>query len=154
MISSGRRLLKTSPALILFLALLVYSQTTNPIPRNQDPVPDRASGEPFIVSNAGLIALHDAGSPRYKPNCLSTGCHSDIFNRVTLNPKIREAHQIVETMGITPTNCRFCHESVEIDRGMRQGRGNAGAVGKNVDVEFKCASCHGAAPIAKPLYVK
>lgn len=149
-----RRVVSGSLAVIFALALLVRSQTSGQIPRNQNPVPERAAGQAFIVSNAGLIALHDARSPRYDQNCLSSGCHAGLFNRVTLKPKIREAHQIVETMGITATNCRFCHESVEIVRGMRNGRGNAGTIGKNVNVAFRCAACHGAAPIAKPLYVK
>lgn len=128
--------------------------TGGQLPRNQNPVPERATGEAFLVSHANLIALHNANSPRYQANCLSSGCHANIFNRVTLNPSIREAHQTVETMGLPPAHCTFCHQSVEIVVGLRQERGNAGTVGKNVNVEFKCAPCHGSSPVAKPLYMK
>lgn len=154
MISPKKRFLKSSTMLILFLALLVYSQTGSKLPRNQNPVPDRAAGEPFIGSNAGLIALHDANSPRYNLDCLSVGCHSEILNRVTLNPKIPEAHQVVARMDLNPQDCFLCHDSVEIVRGMQQSRGNAGSVGKNVDVQSKCANCHGNLPEGRPLYMK
>ncbi len=154
MISPKKRLLEFSTLLVLFLAFLVYSQTGSKLPRNQNPVPDRAVGEPFIGSNASLIGVHDANSPRYNPDCLSTGCHSDILSRVTLSPKLVEAHQLVAKMDLKPQDCLFCHESVEIVRGMQHSRGNAGSVGKNVDVQSKCATCHGTAPEGKPLYMK
>jgi hypothetical protein len=37
---------------------------------------------------------------------------------------------------------------------MQRSRGNAGSVGKNVNVQSKCAICHGTAPEGKPLYMK
>lgn len=123
-------------------------------PGNQNPSPPRKAGQPIIRSTANLIALHDAKSRQYNPNCLAAGCHADIFNRTSLNSAIPPAHNIVERMGLPATHCRFCHESTEIVRGIRRERGNATKLGKNVDPEFRCYPCHGIAGPAKKLYAR
>ncbi len=142
------------PAILVGAALLgglflVRSQTPS---TNQNPTPLRKAGQPIIRSTANLIALHNAKSRQYNPNCLSAGCHADIFNRTTLSSSIRPAHNIVERMGLLATHCQFCHESTEIARGIRGERGNAAKLGKQVDPEFRCYPCHGIAGPAKKLY--
>lgn len=116
------------------------------------PTPPRQRGQPITRSTAALIALHDAKSGQYSPNCLASGCHADIFNRVSLNSSIPPAHNLVAQMGIPATQCAFCHESTEIVRGLEKGRGNAGKLGKNVDAGRKCYPCHGPYGPAKKLY--
>ena len=121
---------------------------------NQNPTPRRLAGQPIVVSVASQIGLHDARSPRYNPNCLASGCHADIFNRTTLSRSlsIRPAHNIVERMGLTAADCRYCHETTEIVRGIRRERGNAAKLGKQVDPEFRCYPCHGVSGPGKQLY--
>jgi hypothetical protein len=149
--SPGRKIL----ALVIGTALLgtvwlARSQTSS---ENQNPTPPRLPGQPIVVSVAGLIAIHDAKSPRYNPDCLASGCHADIFNRTTLSRSIRAAHNIVERMGLTATDCRYCHESTEIVRGIRRAeRGNAAKLGKQVDPGFRCYPCHGVSGPGKQLY--
>ena len=121
---------------------------------HQNPTPPRKVGQPIIRSTANLIALHNAKSRQYNPNCLSAGCHADIFNRTTLSSSIRPPHNIVERMGLAATHCQFCHESTEIARGIRGERGNAAKLGKQVDPEFRCYPCHGIAGPAKKLYAR
>jgi hypothetical protein len=118
------------------------------------PTPPRASGEPIASSAASVIALHDARSTQYKANCLASGCHTDIFNRVSQNSSIPTAHNLVGRMGIPATNCTFCHESTEIVRGIRGDRGNAAKLGKNVDPGTRCYPCHGSYGPAKKLYAR
>lgn len=119
---------------------------------NQNPTPARKAGQPIIRSTANLIALHNAKSKQYNPNCLAAGCHADIFNRTTLGRSITPPHNLVERMGIPAAQCQFCHESTEIARGIRGERGNAAKLGKQVDPEFRCYPCHGVAGPAKKLY--
>lgn len=131
--------------------LWVRAQTSQ---SNQDPTPPRAAGQPIIQSNADIIALHDARSRQYNPNCLSAGCHADIFDRTTLDSSIRAAHNTVERMGLSANDCRSCHESTEIVNGIRRERGNAGKLGKQVDPVLKCFPCHGSAGPGKQLYAR
>lgn len=148
--SPGRKILAlVIGASLLGTAWLARSQTSS---ENQNPTPPRLPGQPIVVSVAGLIAIHDAKSPRYNPDCLASGCHADIFNRTTLSRSIRPAHNIVERMGLTATDCRHCHESTEIVRGIRRERGNAAKLGKQVDPEFRCYPCHGSSGPGKQLY--
>lgn len=116
------------------------------------PTPPRKAGEPSIRSVAGVTALHDEKSKQYNANCLASGCHSDIFNRVSLNSAIPRAHRLAGQMGIPAAHCRFCHESTEIVRGIRGERGNVARLGKNVDPETRCYPCHGQYGPAKKLY--
>lgn len=135
---------------VTFLAgvLLARAQTGN----NQNPTPPGAAGQPIIQSIADVIALHDAKSAQYNPDCLSAGCHTDIFNRTTLSTSILPAHNIVDRMGLSATDCRYCHESTEIVRGIRRERGNAAKLGKQVDDVLRCFPCHGSAGPGKQLY--
>ena len=116
------------------------------------PTPPRQQGQPIVRSIASVIALHDARSKQYNPNCLTSGCHADIFNRVSLNSTIPPAHNRAALMGIPAAHCTFCHESTEIVRGLEKGRGNAGKLGKNVDAERRCYPCHGPYGPGKKLY--
>ena len=116
------------------------------------PTPPRQPGQPITRSITALIALHDAKSRQFQPNCLASGCHADIFNRTSLNSSIPPAHNLVERMGIPAAQCSFCHQSTEIIRGIRGGRGNAARLGKNVDPETRCYPCHGPYGPAKKLY--
>ncbi|MBI3694348.1 MAG: hypothetical protein HY238_05860 [Acidobacteria bacterium] len=118
------------------------------------PTPPRKQGEPINRSIAAQIALHDARSRQYNPNCLASGCHPDIFNRTSLNSTIPPAHNRVAAMGIPAAQCTFCHESTEIVRGIEKGRGNAGKLGKNVDAERRCYPCHSQYGPAKKLYAR
>ena len=118
------------------------------------PTPPRQQGQPTIRSTASLIALHDAKSKQFNANCLASGCHADIFNRVSLNSSIPPAHRLVAQMGIPAAHCAFCHESTEIVRGIRGERGNAAKLGKNVDAERRCYPCHGPFGPAKKLYAR
>ena len=118
------------------------------------PTPPREEGQPTISSAAALIALHDAKSGQYNPNCLDSGCHKDIFNRVSLNSSIPPAHRLAAEMGIPATQCVFCHESTEIVLGISRSRGNAGRLGKNVDPESRCYPCHSKYGPAKRLYAR
>jgi len=148
--SPGRKILAlVIGAALLGTAWLARSQTSS---ENQNPTPPRMPGQPIVVSVAGLIAIHDAKSSRYNPDCLASGCHADIFDRTTLSRSIRPAHNIVERMGLTATDCRYCHESTEIVRGIRRERGNAAKLGKQVDPEFRCYPCHGSSGPGPQLY--
>jgi len=149
--SQGRKISSVLIATALLGGILLARAQTSS--ENQNPTPPRQPGQPIVVSVASLIALHDANSPRYNPDCLSSGCHSDIFNRTTLSRSIRPAHNIVERMGLTATDCRYCHESTEIVRGIRRAeRGNAAKLGKQVDPGFRCYPCHGVSGPGKQLY--
>lgn len=116
------------------------------------PTPPRRAGAATVRSTADQIALHDARSKQYNPNCLTAGCHADIFNRKSLNSAIPRAHNLVQFMGIPAARCTFCHESTEIVRGIRGERGNAGKLGKNVDPEQRCYPCHWPYGPGKKLY--
>lgn len=136
-------------AMVLGAALMAEAQT---LPKNQNPTPPRRAGDPIIKSLADKIALHDAKSSQYQRNCLVRGCHDLIFDQTSLNSRIRPPHSLVEIMGIASTQCDFCHVSTEIVNGMKNGRGSAGVIGKNVDPVLRCYPCHSIAGPAKPLY--
>lgn len=148
-----RRGLKVSALLVglalLGIGLLVRAQTSR---SNQDPTPPRSAGQAIVLSNADLIALHDARSRQYNPDCLSAGCHAGIFDRTTLDSSIRSAHNRVARMGLSATDCRFCHESTDIVNGIRRERGNAAKLGKQVDPVLRCYPCHGSAGPGKQFY--
>ena len=138
-------------ALVMAAVLSVNAQN---LPQNQNPTPPRQSGDPIIRSLAGLIALHDAKSPQYRPGCLDRGCHDTIFNQSVQNSRIRPPHSVVEIMGIPPTACDFCHQSTQIVNGMKNGRGAAAVIGRNVDPVLRCFPCHGVAGPGKKLYAR
>lgn len=145
----GRKIAAILGGSLLAGALLAYAQGAS---SNQNPTPPRKAGDPIIRSNANLIALHDAKSRQYNPNCLASGCHADIFNRTVGNSSIRPPHSLVERMGLPATGCQICHQSTDIVRGIRGERGNAAKLGKNVDPEFRCYPCHGSLGPGKQLY--
>lgn len=139
-------------SVLLIGALIAQAQTTG---GNQNPTPPRFPGQPIVRSLADMIGVHNSASRQYNPDCLSAGCHADIFDRTTLSSSIRAAHNIVARMGLTATDCRHCHESTEIVRGIRRAeRGNAAKLGKQVDPVLRCYPCHGSAGPGKQLYAR
>ncbi len=103
--------------------------------------PGAAPGPPRADA-PDLVALHDAKSPSFDKNCL--GCHGNIMQRTTLNPKIKEAHAAMlpfapaydAKVGVTNDVCISCHGKVDL----LQHSGEQ--IRKNVDVA-SCAACHG-----------
>jgi hypothetical protein len=113
--------------------------------------PGREVGPPRAES-VDLVALHTAGSPQFRGECLA--CHGDIMKRTTLNAKIKEAHAVMipflpdydQKVGVTNANCLSCHAKVDVIQhsGMY--------VRKNSDVTL-CEGCHSkTGPSSKKFY--
>lgn len=113
--------------------------------------PGVAPGPPQ-ADTPDLAAIHDAKSPVFDKNCL--GCHGDIMQRTTLNPKIKEAHAAMipfapgydAKVGVTNENCISCHGKVDLVRHSGE------QIRKNADVA-SCGACHSkTGPSSKKFY--
>jgi hypothetical protein len=108
--------------------------------------PGREAGPPRLDS-VDLAALHTAGSPQFRGECLA--CHGDIVRRATLKPGIKEAHAAMipflpdydDKVGVTNSNCQSCHTKVDVLQ-------HSGVqIRKNSDPS-SCAACHGKSGVA------
>ena len=108
--------------------------------------PGREAGPPRLDS-VDLAAVHTAGSPQFRGECLA--CHGDVMKRPTLKPGIKEAHAAMipflpdydEKVGVTNSNCQSCHTKVDVLQ-------HSGVqIRKNSDPS-SCAACHGRSGVA------
>ncbi len=128
------------PGVLLIAALVLFVAGCAAAP------PAREAGPPRLDS-ADLAALHTAGSPQFRGECLA--CHGDIMKQTTLKPGIKEAHAAMipflpdydVKVGVTNSNCQSCHSRVDVVQ-------HSGVqIRKNSDPS-SCAACHGQSGVA------
>jgi len=111
---------------------------------------DLAGSARFLVTVPGInfLALHDAESPSYDPDC--AGCHVDKTRSVSLAPGIPSFHTIKYKMfsaGGVSHPCVICHQGADlVDR-------SQAALRKQASPDF-CARCHGGLGAGKRLFAK
>lgn len=128
------------PGLLLITAAVFFAAGCAAAP------PGREAGPPRPDS-VDLAALHTAGSPQFRGECLA--CHGDIVKRATLKPEIKNEHAAMipflpdydAKVGVTNSNCQSCHTKVDIVQ-------HSGVqIRKNSDPS-SCAACHGKSGVA------
>jgi len=104
-------------------------------------------------SEWNLIAMHDASSTRYNPDCIK--CHGNMMGETTLSTDIQGIHPrmvryvVAETgeTDITNNTCKHCHRSVNLLDS------SAGNIRKQVATDI-CVSCHAVNGPGKPFYIE
>lgn len=142
--------LRRAPLILALAGLAVWTMAQEL--GEQNPTPPRKPGSPIIQSAAALMALHRSDSPQYDRDCTRSGCHDGILSRATSSTAVPDAHRRVAEMGLDPKHCVFCHQSVDIEKGQMDARGNAGTLGKNVATITSCYPCHTKNGPGKQLY--